>query len=270
MLLVEYPSEEDRKVFWRFLYGFNHQDTEAFDRTMCIDHPRISGVSDTVNAFENDAFYNTILMLRKEYGPLKIGYLCTENSVYRKCLYLENLGILELSTSRVYPFHVIIKLKSVKCTLFEKEKWLAKQLISTDEQEPNGTETYFPYIERIKPLEPAPGARFAMEIDYWAATCRYEKGIYTLPIDAEQENCKIATYQGYLFTDEIWKTMKIIPKYTVRPEGHADYYRMMADPESLKLPLCRSAIEESDQMIIFSNGFSLTAPLCCQESIRFF
>ena len=93
-VLQYYPGEDRFDLIYRFMYAFNHDSLDAYDCVMSKIDPRFCDVTNKMWIF-NQAFYDNLLRLHREYGEMKVGYVRYNDVIYSMVPYLEGYGFFK-------------------------------------------------------------------------------------------------------------------------------------------------------------------------------
>lgn len=224
-ILEYYRHEEMYHAMDKLMYAFNRECMDGYDCVISDDYPVSIDVNFPIR-FMTDDFYQNMLQIHQEYGDMKIGYACFNDTIYTAVLYIDGFGYFNFTLD--YRTNKIVGM-SVKD--FDESDY--KEFIKSEEREKENRYSNIPTAINVSVLSPVHTERFAFKISFDNGECRK----YILPIDREVELDDIVSYKGYDFTDEIWNSARMVES--------SDSHRGMA--------------------IAFSNEFRISVLKCYEE-----
>ena len=231
-ILQYYPSQEMIEQVWQLMYAFNREDTDIYDCIVIDDDPMIKEEGDRGWGL-NSVFYGRLFSMHRQYGDMKLGYVCFDDMTYSVAPYIEGFGFFRWYSSGG-------RISRIICQRFDDEERKATDFIKTEQREPNDLFDYIPKLIGVVPLLPTMQERFAVKLFFDNRECRK----YVLPIDADDMADEAIAYGRYVFSDGIWRSVRVVPEHASR---HDDY------------PRCGPAI-------MFKNTFSIAGTRCYLES----
>ncbi|MBR0325338.1 MAG: hypothetical protein IIX11_04310 [Selenomonadales bacterium] len=90
-ILQYYPSQEMIEQVWQLMYAFNREDTDIYDCIVIDDDPMIKEEGDRGWGL-NSVFYGRLFSMHRQYGDMKLGYVCFDDMTYSVAPYIEGFG----------------------------------------------------------------------------------------------------------------------------------------------------------------------------------
>ena len=226
-VLVYYPGEEILDLIQRLMYAFNCDDRDVYDCIVCDHNPSFKG-ADYKGYFMNEAFYNNLFRIHREYGDMKIGYVRYNDVIYSQAPYIDGYGFFGINVDEYTN-----KINNVTAMPFDDEEHPYAEFIRTQEKEDGTLYQNIPHLISVKPMAPMFTERFALKLGFDNGECKK----YVLPIASEVENDEVIKIHNHVFTDKIWSTAKAKPS--------DDHNRGMA--------------------VCFANGYAVSVLKCYEE-----
>lgn len=235
-ILEYYPRKEMMDATFQLMYAFNRDCGDVYECLITEKNPSFSGL-DSPGSFMNAGFYSSLCQLHEKYGNMKLGYVRYNDVIYSAVPYLEGYGFFGFRCDNKTD-----RILEVTAYPFDGGERKIAEFLKTDIEEPENLYAYIPKLIKAVSLPPVETERFAVKLYWDNGECRK----YVLPIDQENEQDEVVTFQGHVFTDKIWKSITVTKH---RP----DLYGRLR---------CSTAIT-------FKNEIYISAMLCYQESKPF-
>lgn len=232
-VLAYWPGYAAMLAMYRLMYAFNHDDRDMYDYIVVRENPAVHGYG-LSGYFWNDAFFNVLLGLHKQYGHMRFGFVRYNDAVYNRVPYLGDHAFVSFSIASQNE-----KISRVELHSFDSKTEPYREFIKTEKEEGNAGLPAIPKLIGVVPLPPTSGERFALKLSYDDGTCRK----YVLPLVKDTSD-EAVSYDWYVFSDGIWKSAKVANPPLMREDGY----------------------ERRLEGVCFANGFFLSGIACYMES----
>lgn len=236
MPILEYfPRMEMMAQTWQFMYAFNHECTDVYDCIITDDNPSIAGAPGCSGELVNDAFYEELRRMHREYGDMKRGYVRYGDRIYSAIPYVDGLGFFSWSS-----FDETNRMHNITRHPFDGGEQKVREFIKAGQREPENLFAHIPELIKAVPLPPTETERFSVRLLFDNGEWRR----YVLPISSQDALAEVVSYKRHVFTDGIRASVSVVAHHKSRYKGY---------------PECGSAIT-------FKNGFFIAGTLCYLES----
>lgn len=160
MPILEYfPRMEMMAQTWQFMYAFNHECTDVYDCIITDDNPSIAGAPECSGKLVNDAFYEELRRMHREYGNMKRGYVRYGDRIYSAIPYVDGLGFFSWSS-----FDATNRMHNITLHPFDGGEQKVREFIKAGQREPENLFAHIPELIKAVPLPPTEPERFSVKL----------------------------------------------------------------------------------------------------------
>ena len=237
-ILEFYPRKEVNDMLYRLIAAHNKKSIDTFEAIFTSDV--YIDLIDGKGRIFNDGVFGRLAYLYENYGKMKLAYLRKDDVIFSSVPYLEGFGYFSFS---------ITNDNDKVCAISEypiddnyEELWVTN--VPVDDYPID----IVPQIMSAEFLSPETTQRFAVKLMF--NNNEFKK--YILPIQKQYDADEVVPFNGYSFTDKIWRNGRLV---SLRQKN---------------TNLTHRAFDNYGQGLDFINGYSIGKTQLYYDSVPFY